>query len=379
MKKIVFWSPFIGKVGTVGAVINSAIALQKSRKYKSVVINSLGEFNHLSKAFKRNKIMEVKLYKFPFINYLPKEGKLLSRISFAILFILSFFPLLKFLKKNNNIIFISYLLTSLPIILFKIFPIKHKLYLRVSGKINYNFFRKKFLQFAINKIDKIFFQTTKSKKKFEKILNFNKKKLYFLEDPIIDLDSINILKKQNIEKIYKQKPFFVAIGRLSSQKNFLFLVKCLKEILLTEKRYNFLIIGEGEEKELISNYIIENNISKSIFLLGYKKNIFKYLNKSSGLICTSLWEEPGFIIQEAASCKKIILTSDCESGPAEFLNYGKNGYVFKSNNKKSFIKNFNRMIIERKIHKKKIENNYKKIINYTKPYFYNKINLHFTK
>ena len=246
-------------------------------------------------------------------------------------------------------------MTSLPIILFKIFPIKHKLYLRVSGKINYNFFRKKFLQFAINKIDKIFFQTTKSKKKFEKILNFNKKKLYFLEDPIIDLDSINILKKQNIEKIYKQKPFFVAIGRLSSQKNFLFLVKCLKEILLTEKRYNFLIIGEGEEKELISNYIIENNISKSIFLLGYKKNIFKYLNKSSGLICTSLWEEPGFIIQEAASCKKIILTSDCESGPAEFLNYGKNGYVFKSNNKKSFIKNFNRMIIERKIHKKKLK------------------------
>ena len=35
MKKIVFWSPFIGKVGTVGAVINSAIALQKSRRYKN--------------------------------------------------------------------------------------------------------------------------------------------------------------------------------------------------------------------------------------------------------------------------------------------------------------------------------------------------------
>ena len=65
MKKIVFWSPFIGKVGTVGAVINSAIALQKSRKYKSVVINSLGEFNHLSKAFKRNKIMEVSFINFP--------------------------------------------------------------------------------------------------------------------------------------------------------------------------------------------------------------------------------------------------------------------------------------------------------------------------
>ena len=36
-----------------------------------------------------------------------------------------------------------------------------------------------------------------------------------------------------------------------------------------------------------------------------------------------LWEEPGFVIQEAAACKKIILTSNCESGPSEFLNHGK--------------------------------------------------------
>ena len=87
--------------------------------------------------------------------------------------------------------------------------------------------------------------------------------------------------------------------------------------------------------------------------MGYKKNIFKYINKSAGLICSSLWEEPGFVIQEIlAACKKIILTSDCYTGPAEFLNYGKSGYVFKSNNEKSFINNFRKLLKKKNIIKK---------------------------
>ena len=72
----------------------------------------------------------------------------------------------------------------------------------------------------------------------------------------------------------------------------------------------FLIIGEGNDRINIEKYIKKFGLSKYIVLTGYKKNIFKYINHSSGLICTSLWEEPGFVIQEAAACKKIILTSD---------------------------------------------------------------------
>jgi len=171
-----------------------------------------------------------------------------------------------------------------------------------------------------------------------------------------------------ISKFLKKK-YFISIGRLSKQKNFLFLVKCIKEIIKFQKNYNFLILGDGEEKRIIKKYILENNLSSSVFLIGYRNNVFKYLNNSVGLICTSLWEEPGFIIQEAASCKKIILTSDCYSGPSEFLDYNKDGYVFRNNNKESFISNFKKMIQEKSKHKKKINKNYKKIKLYTKKNF----------
>lgn len=132
----------------------------------------------------------------------------------------------------------------------------------------------------------------------------------------------------------------------------------------------FLIIGEGNDRINIEKYIKKFGLSKYIVLTGYKKNIFKYINHSSGLICTSLWEEPGFVIQEAAACKKIILTSDCYTGPAEFINYGKSGYIFKSDNQKSFIKNFDMLIKQKKKHMKKINESYKNTNLYTKEYFF---------
>jgi len=56
------------------------------------------------------------------------------------------------------------------------------------------------------------------------------------------------------------------------------------------------------------------------------------------------------------------------------VNYGKTGYVFKSNNKKSFIKNFENLLKQNNLHKEKIKKNYKKTNLYTKKYFISEIN-----
>ena len=180
-------------------------------------------------------------------------------------------------------------------------------------------------------------------------------------------------KKKKIEKKYKKKEFYVAIGRLTHQKNFTFLVKAFAS-LHKEHKMLLLIIGEGSKRVEIEEEIKKQKLKKYIHLIGYKDNIYKYIHNSLGLICSSLWEEPGFVIQEAAACKKIIITSDCDSGPSEFLNYGKNGYIYKSNNIKSFIKVFSKMNNENKKHRNMLLNNYKKVHNYTKLNFKKNIN-----
>ena len=369
MIKIIFWCPFVGNIGTPKAVIKSAKALNVDKKFQCFIINSIGEFDNYKSIFKKENIGEIKFFKNSFIDYLPKKGFFYSRFSFAIICLINFFPLLFFLKKNKNIIFIPYLLTSLPLLIFSLFNIKNKLFLKISGRVNYNFVRKFLYRISKNKIDQIFFQTNESREKFKKIFLFNNNRLNILRDPIIDKKEIENLKKKRIEKKLLKINYFISIGRLTQQKNFLFLLKCIKKLLSKNKKYKFIILGDGEQLSELKKYIRINNLEEYIYLLGHKKNVFKYIYNSQGLICSSLWEEPGFIIQEASACKKIILTSNCYSGPAEFLKFGKNGYIFKNNNLNSFIYNFKKMIKEKKLHKKKIENNFKEVNLYTEKTF----------
>ena len=105
--------------------------------------------------------------------------------------------------------------------------------------------------------------------------------------------------------------------------------------------------------------------------MGYKKNIFNYLYKSQALICSSIWEEPGFIIQEAAATKTNIITSNCPNGPGEFIEFGKTGFLFKNNNKNSFYLTLLKFLKTSKNEKKKmIKKNYLKVKNYSPKFFY---------
>ena len=67
-------------------------------------------------------------------------------------------------------------------------------------------------------------------------------------------------------------------------------------------------------------------------MLGYKKNIHNLLKSCYCFILSSLWEDPGFVLIEAAANNAIIISSDCKSGPKEILDNGKGGFLFNSNN-----------------------------------------------
>ena len=364
-KSLSFWCPYVGDVGTIKAVLEGAKSLSQSNNFNCKIINVFGEFDKFRPFLNKYNIKEVRLLNNTIINIIPSKGFFWSRVKYALIFVFSFFPLLQYLKKNSNDYLFIYLITSLPLIIVKIFNLKNKVILRVSGKIKFTIFRKFILRFCKSKILRVLVQTTYSKKIIQKQNIFKPRSISLIYDPIIDLKKINKLKNVKIDKKYLKKKYFISIGRLSYQKNFIFLIKCIKKIFEFEKNFIFLILGDGEEKKIILNLIKEKKLIGYIKVLGFKKNVYKYIKNSSGLICTSLWEEPGFVIQEAAACKKIILTSNCHSGPEEFLDYGKNGYIFNNNDEKNFIKIFKEMLTEKKTHKLKIKNNFKKIYLYS--------------
>ena len=81
-------------------------------------------------------------------------------------------------------------------------------------------------------------------------------------------------------------------------------------------------------------------MEKNIFLEGYRKDIYNYLINSKAFILTSLWEDPGFVLIEAAYSNTPIISSNCDNGPKEILNNGKNGFLFNSNNQEHFLEVF---------------------------------------
>jgi len=100
---IYYWSPFLTPIATCKAVINSAYSLNKFGKdFDATIMNFFGEFNQNISEIRKKKINLLNFYNLNIIKYLPKYGKISSRISFLIFFILGFLPLLKTLKKKTT-------------------------------------------------------------------------------------------------------------------------------------------------------------------------------------------------------------------------------------------------------------------------------------
>ena len=55
------------------------------------------------------------------------------------------------------------------------------------------------------------------------------------------------------------------------------------------------------------------------------------MKNSKAFILSSLWEEVGFVIVEAAICNTFVISSNCQNGPKEFLMDGKAGFLFENN------------------------------------------------
>jgi glycosyltransferase involved in cell wall biosynthesis len=191
---------------------------------------------------------------------------------------------------------------------------------------------------------------TESTYNYIKSLNIvDSKKVKILYDPILEV--LKTKKRINEKSNYNFKNYFLAAGRLTKQKNFIFLCKAFQQVIAKYPEYKLLIAGKGEEEKKIKDYIFKNGLEKNIFLIGFIDNIFSLMRDSEAFILSSLWEDPGFVIIEAAFSRKVVFSSDCLTGPREIIKDGFNGFLFKSNNVENFVENFDRFIKKKKIKK----------------------------
>ena len=366
-KTVCYWSPFISNVATIKAVINSALSINRysNQKYESLIIDAFGEW-------KTNNNDETYNLKFYSLNYITKlfkfssEGFIKSRLKYIVIFLLSFLSLKKFLIKVKPEFLIIHLITSLPLLLNLIYQFDTKIILRISGKPQMNIFRYIFWKIALKKIYKITFPTIESLEYLKNLNVVDENKLELLYDPVFIIKEISKKKQELIQNLdLRKNDYFLAIGRLTKQKNFIFLVKCFFKLAKDHPDIKLIIIGTGEEKAKINRFIKDNNLDQNIILLGYQKNVFKFLKNCKAFILSSLWEDPGFVLIEAMVSDCIVLSSNCPNGPKEILEKN-NGLLFQSDSETDFINKFNNLINLSDYEKKILRiNAKKKIKNYS--------------
>ena len=343
--KVYYWCPFINPVATVTAVLNSIISLNKfsKNKYEYKIINVFKEWSIYEDELKKNQIECIDLETNLDIKKLPKLGFLKSRFTYILTYLFSITRLHNFLKKEKPEFFIIHLISSIPLTLILLFNYDTKFILRISGYPKMTLFRKFLWKLCDKKLHKVFCPTNSTKNFLVKKNVFSPKKIFLVKDPIINFKKINKNKKKIFEEKIdwlKNKNYIISIGRLTKQKNFKFLINEFSKIKQIYSNLNLVILGDGDEKQFLKKIIKEKKLHENIFILGNKKNIYPFLLNSLFFVLTSEWEDPGFVILEAMFSKKLVLSSNCQSGPKEIIKDNFNGFLYEKNNSDDFKRKF---------------------------------------
>jgi len=208
-------------------------------------------------------------------------------------------------------------------------------------------------KFFYKRAKKIFVNSKEMRIAVEKNLGL-KCKLIYNE---IDIKKIRYLSKKKIKyPFFKNKNLkkFIIVGRLDFNKNHFFLINTICKVKDSIK-LNLLILGSGPERNKLSTLVNKCKLNEHIKFLEYKKNPYPYINKSDYLILSSFFEGYPNVLIEAGILNKLIISSDCKSGPKEIIQNNRNGYLFKNNNEKSLIKALYKSINNKK-NSKKIKN-----------------------
>ena len=133
---------------------------------------------------------------------------------------------------------------------------------------------------------------------------------------------------------------FIAVGRLNEQKDFSSLLLACSELKSSLKIDNWKldIYGDGELLEPLNDLIEKMKLNNHVTIKKAVSNIEAIYLKSDFLLMTSIYEGLPMVLIEAMTFGTPCVSFDCESGPAELIDNGFNGYLIKNRNIKQFSK-----------------------------------------
>ncbi len=132
-------------------------------------------------------------------------------------------------------------------------------------------------------------------------------------------------------------PVFLAVGRLSDQKDFTNLIAAFA-IVRKSQPARLLILGEGENRSELEAQIAQLGIAADVSMPGFLSNPYAYMHRATAFVLSSRWEGLPTVLIEAMACGCAVVSTDCPSGPQEILADGKYGLLVPIENSTALAK-----------------------------------------
>jgi glycosyltransferase involved in cell wall biosynthesis len=254
-------------------------------------------------------------------------------------------------QANMFTIFIKIFFPKCKTILSERVAEKEKL---VNLKISKMFYKFKFLY------DKILVNSQRLKNFLVTVQDVDEKKVVVIPN-MIDLQDIKSkLSEEEIRKelnLSKYDTMILSIGRLHKQKGYDILLEVSKKLKLEKEKMSdiktnivFIILGDGEERNVLEKEVQENKLENMVKFLGYKKNVYDYINACD------------IFLLKAISFNKPVISTDVE-GVRELIENLPNCFVVPLEKDKSKTSD---IIVEKILYlislKGKIKNDYSKVV-----------------
>lgn len=119
-------------------------------------------------------------------------------------------------------------------------------------------------------------------------------------------------------------PVIVSAGRLGAAKNFPMLLRAFAR-LRSRTEARLVIFGDGPMRPRLGELADALGIAGDMDMPGFADNLYAYFARSSLFVLSSRLEGLSNVLIEAMAVGTPVVSTDCPSGPAEVLEYGRLG------------------------------------------------------
>ncbi|MBW4641435.1 MAG: glycosyltransferase [Goleter apudmare HA4340-LM2] len=159
-----------------------------------------------------------------------------------------------------------------------------------------------------------------------KVTQIPKERIDLIYNPVITPDLLSKAKVTVNHPWFQsgEPPVILAVGRLHPQKDYPTLIRAFAQVRQI-RQSRLVILGEGTEAVNLNTLITELGLEEDVALLGFVDNPYAYIAKAAVFVLSSAWEGFGNVLVEALAVGTPVVSTNCESGPAEILANGKYG------------------------------------------------------